>query len=338
MTSIRLRCLNLFEHESSLLSLVNKRRKTARNDDFYPKSLEKPGVLELYSTQLNAINRIKSLANVPIILPFIFFEDNKVEITLYQIDAFATKVFEGNPAAICPLDTWLGDELMQSIAAENNLSETAFFVPKGTGYEIRWFTPVNEVDLCGHATLAAAYVLFNILDYNKDKVEFYSKSGLLAVVKDNDFLTLDFPAQPPVSCDVPETLVKAFGLVPIECLKSKDYIAVFEHERDVELANPDLEALKQLDLRGVIITARSERYDYVTRFFAPKYGIPEDPVTGSAYTQLVPYWESKTGLKKFTAKQVSTRSGELTCEIVNERVLISGKAIRYLEGKIEIET
>ena len=262
----------------------------------------------------------------------------KVEITLYQIDAFATKPFEGNPAAVCPLDAWLHDEVMQSIAEENNLSETAFFVPKGNGYHIRWFTPASEVDLCGHATLAAAYVLFNILGYNKDKIEFDSKSGMLAVARDNEFLILDFPAQPPVSCDIPKEIVKAFAIAPIECLRSKDYVVVFKHELDVELVKPDFWELKKLDLRGVIITAKSDRYDFVARFFAPKYGISEDPVTGSAYTQLAPYWAAKTGSKRFRAKQVSPRGGELTCEIVNGRVFISGKAIKYLEGKIEIET
>ncbi|MFH0997177.1 MAG: PhzF family phenazine biosynthesis protein [Pseudomonadota bacterium] len=261
-----------------------------------------------------------------------------MEISLYQIDAFASKLFEGNPAAVCPLNEWLPDEIMQSIAEENNLSETAFFVPKDNGFQIRWFTPASEVDLCGHATLAAAYVLFNILGYKKDKIEFDSKSGNLAVTTDNDLIVLDFPAQPPVSCDIPKEIVQAFNVAPIECLKSEDYIVVFEREIDVELANPDFEQLKNLDLRGVIITAKSTRYDYIARFFAPKYGIPEDPVTGSAYTQLAPYWATKIGLKRFSVKQVSHRGGELTCEIFDDRVLISGKAIKYLEGKINIET
>ena len=261
-----------------------------------------------------------------------------MELSLYQIDAFASKLFEGNPAAVCPLDEWLPDEIMQSIAEENNLSETAFFVPKGNGFHIRWFTPASEVDLCGHATLAAAYVLFNILGYKKDKIEFDSKSGILAVTKDNESLIMDFPAQPPVSCEIPKEIVKAFNITPIECLKSEDFIVVFEREIDIESANPDFEQLKKLNLRGVIITAKSTRYDFVARFFAPKYGIPEDPVTGSAYTQLAPYWASMTGSKRFSVKQMSSRGGELTCEIVDDRVLISGQAIKYLEGKIKIET
>ena len=261
-----------------------------------------------------------------------------MEISLYQIDAFASKLFEGNPAAVCPLDEWLTDETMQSIAKENNLSETAFFVPKGNGFHIRWFTPASEVDLCGHATLATAYVLFNILGYKRDKIEFDSRSGILVVTKDNEWIVMDFPAQPPVLCDIPKEIVDAFDIAPIECLKSEDYVVVFEREIDIETANPDFEQLKKLDLRGVIITAKSSSYDFITRFFAPKYGVPEDPVTGSAYTQLAPYWASKIGKKRFSVKQVSSRGGELTCEIVDDRVHISGKAIKYLEGKINIET
>ena len=227
---------------------------------------------------------------------------------------------------------------MQAIAAENNLSETAFFVPQGDGFHIRWFTPASEVDLCGHATLATAYALFNILGYKKDKIEFDSKSGLLIVTKDNERIVMDFPAQPPVLCDIPKEIEKAFDIAPIECLKSEDYIVVFKRETDIESAKPDLGQLVKLDLRGIIITAKSSQYDFIARFFAPKYGIPEDPVTGSAYTQLAPYWASKFGLKRFSVKQVSSRGGELTCEIVGNRVLISGKAIKYLEGKINIET
>jgi PhzF family phenazine biosynthesis protein len=261
-----------------------------------------------------------------------------MELTLYQIDAFASKLFEGNPAAVCPLETWLPDEMMQAIASENNLSETAFFVPEGNVYRIRWFTPTSEVDLCGHATLASAHVLFNILGHGGDRIEFESRSGVLIVTRTDDWLVMDFPAQPPVPCDIPREITKAFNESPIECLRSEDYIIVFEREMDVESADPDMDQLKRLDLRGVIITARSSRYDFVSRFFAPKYGIPEDPVTGSAYTQLAPYWASKMGPKKFSVKQVSQRGGELTCEIAGDRVLISGKATKYLEGTINIDT
>ncbi len=259
-----------------------------------------------------------------------------MEISLYQIDAFASDLFTGNPAAVCPLDEWLSDETMQAIAAENNLSETAFFVPMDNGFHIRWFTPVSEVDLCGHATLASAYVLFDILKYPKDKIDFASRSGTLSVTRDGDWFVMDFPAQPPVPCDIPAEIIQAFDATPVECLKSEDYVVVFEREADIESANPDFELLKKLDLRGVTITAKSTRYDFVARFFAPQYGIPEDPVTGSAYTQLAPYWAAKTGLKKFRAKQLSPRGGELTCEIADDRVLIAGKAVKYLEGKIDI--
>ncbi|MBC2717163.1 MAG: PhzF family phenazine biosynthesis protein [Desulfobacteraceae bacterium] len=262
-----------------------------------------------------------------------------MELNIYQIDAFASKPFEGNPAAVCPLNEWLPDKTMQSIAEENNLSETAFFIPKGNGFHIRWFTPTKEVDLCGHATLATAYVLFNILSYKSDKIEFDSKSGILTVTNNNEWIVMNFPLQPPVLCEnIPEEIIKAFDIAPIECLKSEDYVVVFDREIDIESAKPDFGQLKKLDLRGVIITAKSTRYDFIARFFAPKYGILEDPVTGSAYTQLAPYWASKIGSKRFVVKQVSSRGGELSCEIVDSRVLISGKAIKYLEGKIIIET
>jgi PhzF family phenazine biosynthesis protein len=260
-----------------------------------------------------------------------------MDISLYQIDAFASQSFEGNPAAVCPLEEWLPDMIMQSIAEENNLSETAFFVPKGDSYHIRWFTPKREVDLCGHATLATAYVLYNILGYQKGKISFDSRSGILNVTQDNEWLTLDFPAQPPSPCKTPQEIIAAFDITPIECLKSEDLIVVFEHASDVESADPDFSRLMEIDSRGVIITAKSNRWDFIARFFAPKYGIPEDPVTGSAYTQLAPYWSNKMGSKRFRVKQVSARGGELTCEVVADRVFISGRAIKYLEGKITIE-
>ena len=259
-----------------------------------------------------------------------------MDISLYQVDAFASKVFAGNPAAVCPLDEWLPDDVMQSIATENNLSETAFFVSDGDGFHIRWFTPASEVDLCGHATLASAHVLFTMLGYEGETVAFDSRSGRLSVTRDGEWLSMDFPAQPPVPCDVPEAILEAFHVAPIECLRSEDYVVVFEDEHDIESAQPDLEPLKRLDLRGVIITAPSARYDFVTRFFAPGLGIPEDPVTGSAYTQLAPYWESRLGSKRFRVKQVSPRGGELNCEVAGDRVLIAGRAVSYMEGLITI--
>ncbi|NOQ79834.1 MAG: PhzF family phenazine biosynthesis isomerase [Gammaproteobacteria bacterium] len=259
-----------------------------------------------------------------------------MKLMLYQIDAFANRPFEGNPAAICPLDSWLPDELMQSIAAENNLSETAFFIPTDKGYHIRWFTPMNEVDLCGHATLASAYVIFNLLDYKNNEIVFESRSGLLRVNRNSDWLKLDFPAQAPTSCKIPELIVKAFNSQPIECLRSEDYIVVLSDEQSVLNAKPDFSLLEKLDLRGVAITAKGTRYDFVSRFFAPKYGINEDPVTGSAYTQLVPYWSDQLGVYNFHSKQVSIRGGEVYCELAGERVLISGKAVMYMKGEIEL--
>ncbi|MEE8341878.1 MAG: PhzF family phenazine biosynthesis protein [Candidatus Neomarinimicrobiota bacterium] len=259
-----------------------------------------------------------------------------MELTLYQIDAFTSELFKGNPAAVCPLEEWLPDDKMQSIANENNLSETAFFVTKGTGFHIRWFTPTSEVDLCGHATLASAHVLFNILNYNSDKIEFESKSGILTVIKDGENLTLNFPAHSFSPCEIPKEIIRAFNIEPIECLESEDYIVLFNSESEIISAEPDLEQLNKLGLRGVIITARSDKYDFVARCFFPGIGIPEDPVTGSAYTQLAPYWAAKLGKTRFKAKQMSARGGELTCELVNDRVLISGNAVKYLEGKINL--
>ena len=259
-----------------------------------------------------------------------------MELTLYQIDAFANKPFEGNPAAICPLNEWLSDELMQSIAAENNLSETAFFVKTNSSYRIRWFTPTNEVNLCGHATLASAYVIFNFLGYKEHIVSFESKSGVLTVQRNNDLLEMDLPAQVPVNCSTPELIIQAFNQTPIECLKAEDYIVVFENEASVVNAAPDLALLSELDLRGVAITAKSRKYDFVTRFFAPKYGINEDPVTGSAFTQLIPYWSIKLNQPNLNAKQVSNRGGEVGCIYSGERVRISGNATKYMIGNIEI--
>ena len=260
-----------------------------------------------------------------------------MKIKIYQVDAFASRTFEGNPAAVCPLDAWLADDVMQSIAAENNLSETAFFVPENERFSIRWFTPTTEVDLCGHATLASAYVLFNNLDFDGNRIEFSSKSGVLSVSRDDDRLVLDFPSQPPESCDTPKEIVAAFGMEPVECLKAADYVVIFENAEQIRSANPNLEILKGLDGRGVIISAVADQYDFVARFFAPNAGISEDPVTGSAYTQLVPYWAKKTAKTSFHAKQVSSRGGELHCELVGDRVRIAGKAVQYLEGTIEIE-
>ena len=259
-----------------------------------------------------------------------------MKLDIYQIDAFAENQFEGNPAAVIPLVKWLPEATMQAIAEENNLSETVFFVPTRNGFHIRWFTPVKEVELCGHATLASAYVLFNILGYKEEVLSFESLSGELFVTKNDNLLTLDFPAQPPEICSTPALLSSGLGKTPIECLKHDDYVAIFESEEDVLGLTPNNEALMQLNLRGVIATAPSSEFDFVARFFAPKFGIPEDPVTGSAYTQLMPYWADKLEKSKLHAKQVSNRGGELFCELKGDRVLISGSAVTYMEGRIKI--
>ncbi|QFR49054.1 PhzF family phenazine biosynthesis protein [Sulfurimonas lithotrophica] len=257
-------------------------------------------------------------------------------LDMYQIDAFASKVFEGNPAAVIPLKEWLDDALMQKIAQENNLSETVFFVKEDEYYHIRWFTPNTEVDMCGHATLASAYVLFELLSFKDDVIAFNSKSGILKVKKEDKKYVMDFPAQTIDKCEIPKVIINAFDKTPIECYKSMDYLVVFENEQDILDAKVNLQLLKELDLRGVIITSKSSNYDFVCRFFAPSHGIDEDPVTGSAYTQLVPYWSDKLNKNTFASKQVSQRGGEVFCKLDADKVEISGEAVKYLEGKISI--
>ncbi len=259
-----------------------------------------------------------------------------MKINVYQVAAFANKPFEGNPAAVCPLDSWLSDETMQAIAAENNLSETAFFVANGDCFDLRWFTPTTEVDLCGHATLASAHVLFEELGYAGAEIRFTTKSGELGVKRIGDRLCLDFPAQPPEPFELPTQLVEAFGVTPEDCLKFADIIAVLPNEELVRSARPDMALLAQLECRGVIITAQSDRYDFVARWFGPRTGIEEDPVTGSAFTQLAPYWAGRLGKTSLEAKQVSPRGGEVSCEVVGDRVLISGRSLLFMRGVIEL--
>ena len=258
-----------------------------------------------------------------------------MELTLYQIDAFTDQVFKGNPAAVCPLDDWLTDTDLQAIAAENNLSETAFYVPAESGFHLRWFTPKAEVDLCGHATLATAFVIFNLSDYADETVKFETRSGELAVTKSDDMLVMDFPSQPGKPCATPPLLVEGLGKTPIEVLSSEDYMAVFNHEEDVIGLKPNFDALSKLDLRGVMVTAKGKDVDFVSRFFAPRHGINEDPVTGSAHCALTPYWAGKLKKTKLSAKQVSKRTGYITCELKGNRVSLSGKAVKYMEGKIK---
>jgi len=261
-----------------------------------------------------------------------------MKLDIYQIDAFAEQPFEGNPAAVIPLEKWLSDSSMQAIAEENNLAETAFFVLSNEVFHIRWFTPNCEVKLCGHATLASAYVLFNLLAYKADTIIFDSLSGPLSVTRNGDLLTLDFPSQPPTPCEVPADLSLGLGATPSKCFSNEDYLAVFETEEELAAIDPNHEHLKKIDHRGVIATAPSQNYDFVVRFFGPKAGIPEDSVTGSAYTQLAPYWSSVLNKTKLNAKQISSRGGKVYCQLKNERVLISGSAVKYLEGHIEIKT
>ena len=259
-----------------------------------------------------------------------------MKLKMYQIDAFTKNVFEGNPAAVVPLESWLSDDLMQKIAMENNLAETAFFVKEKEHYRIRWFTPLAEVDMCGHATLASAYVLFELLGFVDETVVFDSRSGALHVRKENGMFVMDFPLQKILTCKIPSNIKKAFATQPKECFRAMDYLLVFENEEDVLAANPEFVKLKEIDARGVIITAKSSEYDFVCRFFAPKYGIDEDPVTGSAFTQLVTYWSEVLGKNDFYAKQVSKRGGEVICTKKGERVEIAGYAVKYLEGTINI--
>lgn len=260
-----------------------------------------------------------------------------MKIPIYQIDAFAESVFTGNPAAVCPLEYWLPDRLLQSIAQENNLSETAFYVPGNNYYEIRWFTPNNEVDLCGHATLAAAHVLFMLNKDEKDRVTFQSHSGLLHVIKEDPFLTLDFPAQAAVRCDIPEGMTSALGAKPQECYRAVDYMLVFDNEEEIVNITPDFRRLKNFDLRGVIVTAKGNLADFVSRFFAPKCGVDEDPVTGSAHCMLAPYWTKRLGKSSLTARQLSKRTGTLQCRVDGERVYISGRTVAYMQGTIKVE-
>ena len=260
-----------------------------------------------------------------------------MELRLLQIDTFTDVVLGGNPAAVCPLDAWLDDPTMQAIAAENNLSETAFFVPEGEGYNLRWFTPNVEVDLCGHATLAAAFVVFEELKPNTKRVDFATKSGRLTVVRAGADLVMDFPAQPATPVRPPELLVGALGEPPIEVLAGADYVAVFENATDVAQLEPDLGMLMQLDRRGVVATAPGDDSDYVLRFFAPKNAVPEDPVSGNVQTALVPYWSHKLGKPRMTVRQLSARGGAMVCEDHGERISIAGRAVRYMDARISVD-
>ena len=259
-----------------------------------------------------------------------------MKLPLYQVDAFSDQAFRGNPAAVVPLERWLDDRTMQAIANENNLAETAFFVREPEGYRIRWFTPKVEVNLCGHATLASAHVLFEKLEPGLREVAFASRSGALRVVRDGPRLALDFPSQPGTRCEPPAGLARALGATPRETLKAVDLMAVFDTEDDVRALCPDLAALGAIDARGVIVTAPGSEVDFVSRFFAPRVGVPEDPVTGSAHCMLIPFWAGHLERARLRARQISARGGELWCELHGDRVKIAGHAALYLEGTITI--
>lgn len=256
-------------------------------------------------------------------------------LPIYQVDAFTDKLFGGNPAAVCPLKEWLPAPEMQKIAAENNLPETAFFVALGDDYELRWFTPEYEIDLCGHATLATAHVLYTLLGYERELIHFHTlKAGTLTVHRNGDHYMLDFPSRKPEACEVPSDLVSAIGGNPVEVLRSRDYFVVYETESEVASLKPDFTALSKIESVGFIATAPGDNSDFVSRFFAPGAGINEDPVTGSAHCSLIPYWAERLGKSTMHAYQISARRGELFCQLKDDRALMSGNAVTYLKGEI----
>jgi predicted PhzF superfamily epimerase YddE/YHI9 len=259
-----------------------------------------------------------------------------MQIPIYQVDAFTDRLFGGNPAAVCPLETWLDDATMQAVAEENNLSETAFFVPKGGDFEIRWFTPKIEIHLAGHPTLATAHVIYEHLGYKGPRIRFLSRSGELLVERKNGLLLMDFPAYEAAPLETPESLSRGLGKKPRETLLGRDFLAVFDSEQDVLGLEPDFALLGKLDCLGIIVTAPGKMCDFVSRFFAPRAGILEDPVTGSAHTLLIPYWARRLGKNTLHTFQVSKRRGELFCEYRGDRVGIAGRAVTYMTGTIEV--
>ena len=260
-----------------------------------------------------------------------------MKIRMYQVDAFTEKVFGGNPAAVCILQDPLSDELMQKIAAENNLAETAFVIKTNDSYRIRWCTPKVEVDLCGHATLASAHVLFNHLNHPEKTIRFASRSGVLDVRKENHMLVLNFPADIIQRSCLPNNIIESMGMAPVEIHKGKtDFLLVYENQRQIEMLDPDFAGLSKSTVRGIIATAKGSESDFVSRFFAPKVGINEDPVTGSAHTTLIPYWSARLGKKEMTAIQLSERRGYLECKDLGNRVEIGGNAVTFMVGEIDV--
>ena len=261
-----------------------------------------------------------------------------MKLDIYQIDAFTDTIFSGNPACVVPLEKWLSDEILLKITQENAVAETAFYVIKNDKIHLRWFTPETEMDLCGHATLATAHVLISILKYSQKEVVFETLSGDLIVNFSNDLYTLNFPSRVPIICDLPEFISKSFSIQPIETMKSRDYVLVFKNESDIKNIKIDRQIFDKVNLKtgGVIITAKGENADFVSRFFTPQASILEDPVTGSAHCSLIPFWSKKLNKKKLSAIQLSSRKGFLNCELIGDRVLISGNAKTYLIGSIFI--
>lgn len=259
-----------------------------------------------------------------------------MKIPCYHIDAFTDQIFKGNPAAVCILENWPKDEVLQNIAAENRLSETAFVVEAINSFELRWFTPKLEVDLCGHGTLATAFVMFKYAGITAKEIVFQTKSGPLKVTKDKNYLVLDFPSKKPKPCEAPKLLIAGLGKKPAQVLESRDYVAVFDSEDEVAGLTPDFSILSKLDAFGVIATAPGKKCDFVSRFFAPRAGVDEDPVTGSAHCILIPYWSERLNKQSLVAFQISERGGELRCQDMGDRVKIAGRAVPFLAGIIDI--
>jgi PhzF family phenazine biosynthesis protein len=258
-----------------------------------------------------------------------------MKLPLYQVDVFTDRLFAGNPAAVCPLDAWIDDATLQAIAAENNLAETAFFVPRADGtYDLRWFTPTQEVDLCGHATVASAFVLFHARPQPPRTVTFHSRSGPLGVTEEGGLFSMHFPRWDPAPCPTPPGLAEALGKRPAEVLKHRDFVAVFDGEAEVRDLRPDFAAIARFDALGIVVTARGSSCDFVSRFFAPAAGVPEDPATGSTHCELIPYWAKRLGKTTMRARQLSARGGEFSCEDLGNAVIIAGRAVLYLEGTV----
>lgn len=263
----------------------------------------------------------------------------QMKIPAYHIDAFAGEVFSGNPAMVCPLERWLDDETLQLITRENHLPVTAFLVERDDRYELRWFTPTVELSLCGHGTIASAAVVFDFLDTSRESIFFETKGGTFKVVKEGPLIVMDFPLYEGMPCSTkPEDLVRALGREPEEILKSQNgnYLAVYEGEGDIRAIAPEMELLKEVDCLGAIVTAEGQGSDFVSRYFAPRIGIPEDAATGSAHCTLAPYWSRRLGKRKLHALQLSQRRGELWCESLDDKVRIFAKAVRYAEGFLDL--